>query len=77
MGATTQSVLPEGCNDPDLVLLSFPEGAAAYLGQSIEWVRRRQHTLPGVIIESQTVKKFHPKTYLAKRGCVVGSVEER
>lgn len=66
------ATLPPGCNDPDLVLLSFPEGAAAYLGQSVAWVIERQHSLPGVIIESTHVRKFHPKTYLAKRGCVVG-----
>jgi len=57
--------LPNGCTLDDLI--RFPEEAAVWMQVSPKWLVRRQHILPGVIIESNKVKRFHPRTYLDKR----------
>lgn len=57
--------LPRGRTIDDVI--QFPEEAALWLGQSVDWVRKRKHVLPGVIIESREVALFHPRTYLDKR----------
>ncbi len=43
-------------------LLSFPEGAAAFFGMSVNWMRKHAH-LPGVIVESQKARFFDPVIY--------------
>lgn len=57
--------LPKGCTVDDVI--GFPEQAAAWLGQSVDWTRKRRDVLPGVIHESRKVTLFHPRTYLDKR----------
>jgi hypothetical protein len=57
--------LPKGCTVEDVI--TFPEQAAEWLGQSVDWTRKRRRTLPGVINESNKVVLFHPKTYLTRR----------
>jgi predicted metal-dependent hydrolase len=57
--------LPKGCTIDDVI--RFPDEAAQWLGQTVDWVQKRKRTLPGVIIESQKSVLFHPRTYLTKR----------
>lgn len=57
--------LPPGCTIDDV--LTFPEEAAIWFGVSEDFLRKRQDTLPGVIIESERAKFFHPRTYLDVR----------
>lgn len=47
-------------------VLTF-EQAARWLDVAPSWLEKRARTLPGVIIESNKVKRFHPRTYLDKR----------
>lgn len=56
--------LPKGRTIDDL--LTFPKEAAIWLQQSESWCVKHEHCLPGVIIESQKVKRFHPRTYLER-----------
>lgn len=62
---TKKRGLPPGCTVDDVI--RFPEEAAPWLGQSVDWTSKRRHSLPGVIFESQKVVLFHPRTYLDKR----------
>lgn len=57
--------LPKGCTVDDVI--RFPDEAAKWLRQSVDWVKSHQHTLPGVIVESERVKLFHPRTYIERR----------
>ena len=57
--------LPKGCTVDDVI--RFPREAAVWLGQTVDWTAKQKHVLPGVIIESQKVVLFHPRTYLDKR----------
>jgi hypothetical protein len=57
--------LPKGCTIDDVI--SFPKDAAKWLGQSLDWVKKHQYNLPGVIHESRKVKLFHPRTYIERR----------
>lgn len=43
------------------------EEFATWLGVTLDWVEKRVHTLPGVIVESRQTIRIHPRTYLAKR----------
>ncbi len=57
--------LPPGKTIDDVI--SFPSQAAKWLGLPEDWVKSHQSNLPGVIVESQRVKLFHPRTYLNRR----------
>jgi hypothetical protein len=56
--------LPEGYDLDSL--LTLPE-FAAWLGVSEDWVFKRRLTLPGAIIESRKIVRFHPRTHLTRR----------
>jgi hypothetical protein len=56
--------LPKGYTIDDL--LTLPQ-AAQWLDVSPSWLRKRARVLPGVVIESAKVKRFHPRSYLERR----------
>lgn len=62
---TEMGALPKGCTVDDVI--RFPDEAARWLGQSVDWTRKRLHNLPGVIEESREAVLFHPRTYLDSR----------
>lgn len=57
--------LPKNCTTDDLI--TFPKQAATWLDVTVGWARKNQDILPGVIVESNKVKRFHPRTYLDVR----------
>lgn len=56
--------LPAGCTVDDVITL---EQAAAWLQVPLAWLKERSRVTPGVITETNKVKRFHPRTYLDAR----------